>query len=620
MALPADANLVVGLDFTSATWQDTAGTTPATANNAIVQRWDDISGNGFNATLIGGDSNGTLKTGVYAQKHIAFATSRFTLGQPTALVNAVNGASGYTVFMAYKITTPTNQGFLFTKNNTGRINFFNAPGVSGNSESSFYWGLSSATYYGPFSDSTQPHTFAYAYYPSEQIASQRIFVAGAAVSDKAGSPGTTDAVTDFALGGIASGTTTRFAGDFLCLYVYSRPLSPAEITTLSDTVYSNYGLTNPRLSSPYNLVFSGNSLLTLAGAPGCPEKIRRILGLPMGSVHNLGIGGQTNSQMITDDPGRLDGLLAKLSNPLLCGWECSNEQNTTTYASWGTARKTFGWPRVMIGTVLPRANAGFNTTRNTQNPTIRAYASTVCDAICDVAADPTIGIDTAGFDVSLYGDGIHFVNNGAWFVEKRWCDAIKALMAPASYTAAANVRSGTDRGDGVTGTLALPPANKVLAGTTFDASTAGTATVPAVGLVRAGTTYGTGGTALTGTVAEPAVTDVKSGVQYGAGGVEFTGTLAAGFPTVSQIAAAILVTPSQKIVTSAAGAVQLDLGQAVPTSNAAQTVGDSLNAARAQGFGRWQVVGNILSLYAADGTTVVRSFTLNSPTAPTERA
>lgn len=65
--------------------------------------------------------------------------------------------------------------------------------------------------------------------------------------------------------------------------------------------------------------------------------------------------------------------------------------------------------------------------------------------------------------------------------------------------------------------------------------------------------------------------------------------------------------------------VKLDLTQSVPTSNTAQTVGDALNAARAQGFGKWVLSGTTLTLYAADGTTVVRTFTLDSGTSPTQR-
>lgn len=64
----------------------------------------------------------------------------------------------------------------------------------------------------------------------------------------------------------------------------------------------------------------------------------------------------------------------------------------------------------------------------------------------------------------------------------------------------------------------------------------------------------------------------------------------------------------------------LDLTQTIPTSNTAQTLGDALNAARAQGFGKWVVSGKTLNLYAPDGTTIVRSFVLNSATEPTSRS
>lgn len=86
-------------------------------------------------------------------------------------------------------------------------------------------------------------------------------------------------------------------------------------------------------------------------------------------------------------------------------------------------------------------------------------------------------------------------------------------------------------------------------------------------------------------------------------------------PTVTSVANAVTVgTNNDK------AGYRLDLTQAVPASNAAQTVGDALNAARAQGFGRWVLSGTSLTLYAADGTTVVRTFTLDSATTPTQRS
>ena len=66
--------------------------------------------------------------------------------------------------------------------------------------------------------------------------------------------------------------------------------------------------------------------------------------------------------------------------------------------------------------------------------------------------------------------------------------------------------------------------------------------------------------------------------------------------------------------------MQIDMTQTVPISNTAGTVGDSLNAMRAVGFGKWVISGTNLSLYGPDNTTVVKSFTLNSSTAPTSRS
>jgi hypothetical protein len=86
----------------------------------------------------------------------------------------------------------------------------------------------------------------------------------------------------------------------------------------------------------------------------------------------------------------------------------------------------------------------------------------------------------------------------------------------------------------------------------------------------------------------------------------------------------VLLQPTQTGVTipsvTTVAAANLNLAQSVPTSNSAQTIGDALNAARAQGFGKWVLSGTTLSLYAADGSTIVRSFTLDSATAPTQRS
>jgi hypothetical protein len=63
----------------------------------------------------------------------------------------------------------------------------------------------------------------------------------------------------------------------------------------------------------------------------------------------------------------------------------------------------------------------------------------------------------------------------------------------------------------------------------------------------------------------------------------------------------------------------LDLSTTVPTTNIDQTVGDSLNAARAYGFGKWNINGNILEYYSADDATIIKTFTLDNPNYPRSR-
>jgi hypothetical protein len=124
-----------------------------------------------------------------------------------------------------------------------------------------------------------------------------------------------------------------------------------------------------------------------------------------------------------------------------------------------------------------------------------------------------------------------------------------------------------------------------------------------------------------------------TGGAYVSGGfVELDANLLPGFYRFDIPNAALAIgTTSVSLVFKGAGAsysnlieidllpVALDMNQPVPTSNTAQTVGDALNAARAQGFGKWAINGTTLSLYAPDNTTVVKSFTLDSAKFPSQR-
>lgn len=92
--------------------------------------------------------------------------------------------------------------------------------------------------------------------------------------------------------------------------------------------------------------------------------------------------------------------------------------------------------------------------------------------------------------------------------------------SPATYAAVTDVRYGTDRGDGQTGTCYVPAAADVQFGVNVDATT-GTLVVPAVGDVQSGVTFGAAAE-FTGTFVVPAEADVRLNTTYGAS-AEFTG-------------------------------------------------------------------------------------------------
>jgi hypothetical protein len=70
--------------------------------------------------------------------------------------------------------------------------------------------------------------------------------------------------------------------------------------------------------------------------------------------------------------------------------------------------------------------------------------------------------------------------------------------------------------------------------------------------------------------------------------------------------------------------VNVNLNQALAApadtdGSQSHTLGEALNAARAQGFGKWTMVGNQFTMYGPDGTTIWRAFTLDSGSSPSSR-
>lgn len=62
---------------------------------------------------------------------------------------------------------------------------------------------------------------------------------------------------------------------------------------------------------------------------------------------------------------------------------------------------------VFVATMMPHGNTTYNANRNLINAVLPSWVGVYCDELIDVASDPTIGTDAAGFDVAIVPDGGH---------------------------------------------------------------------------------------------------------------------------------------------------------------------------------------------------------------------
>lgn len=102
-------------------------------------------------------------------------------------------------------------------------------------------------------------------------------------------------------------------------------------------------------------------------------------------------------------------------------------------AAYLDARRAAGFI-VVICTILPRTLGGFNASRNSVNDEIRLWLTNGllapgvhADAICDFAADPTMGPDAAASDTTYYSDGLHPTSAGQLILAGVYGPVVNAL-------------------------------------------------------------------------------------------------------------------------------------------------------------------------------------------------
>lgn len=188
-----------------------------------------------------------------------------------------------------------------------------------------------------------------------------------------------------------------------------------------------------------------------------------------------------------------------------------------------------GYP---INQVAYTSEVAYYTANHDSDPLLFLY--TPDDRLADGLNYLIDGQNAGGSDNLAYS----FAQNNPHFFTQRAAEAgaaaavgIAKLLAGSSgtYTAAANVRSGTDRGDGTIGTLVVPPAATVLLTETFDNGTTGTVALPSAGQVEAGVSFGPAGST-TGTYSGGAGLTQEQAQAACAAAIAATPTTLASFP------------------------------------------------------------------------------------------
>jgi hypothetical protein len=156
---------------------------------------------------------------------------------------------------------------------------------------------------------------------------------------------------------------------------------------------------------------------------------------------SLAVGGSGIAGMVTRAatlslpaaPGRDCILSVLIGRADLVGYSGGTSAWLAALAAYCDARRTEGWT-VVVCTLLPSTLSGFNTERAIANTEIRLWdtgGSTVAgihaDAICDFAADVTMGPDAAASDTTYYSDGTHPTAAGQVALELVYRATINAL-------------------------------------------------------------------------------------------------------------------------------------------------------------------------------------------------
>src|SRR6185295_7059501 len=221
---------------------------------------------------------------------------------------------------------------------------------------------------------------------------------------------------------IGNGLTSLFPAAVALYYAafFSIELDTTQLATLQASIQSD-------LSSFWGMgrqvIVDGNSLLEGSANPSTPDKLITKLTalLPVNvTVTLVAASGQQTSSMVTTGP-RNEYDIRRPKNVYIC-WEGTNDLalgsvSTATahnnIAAVCAAQRNRGC-KVVVGTILPRTDAGTFTEANRQtvNTLIRNNWTTYADAIADFDLAPTIGAAGANLTGTYINDNVHLGATG----------------------------------------------------------------------------------------------------------------------------------------------------------------------------------------------------------------
>lgn len=269
----------------------------------------------------------------------------------------------------------------------------------------------------------------------------------------------------------------------------------------------------------------------------------------------------------------------------------ASPSTATTYVVSGIPSAPVVGTVYTVAVILANGVAG-----TTLTVTFGALSGITWGGAVTIAATATYGTTTVTFTTAGTYTPTVSHGGGSTISGNPTLSSVTAAAIP--YTAASNVRLGTNRGDGTIGTLVVPPVSTVLTTETFDNGTTGTVVLPTAAQVLTTATFGPA-SATAGIVVLPAAGQVESGIPFGpSSGLMGTYT-GAGVPatsyTISGIPSAPVVGVSYTVAVLLNGYAS-ESGVITPTPASGITYGSALSIA-ANGTG-----GTITVDFTATGT------------------